>query len=491
MKTTRHSPQGQPRAQTRGSLLIVAMILCSVIAISLASYLQLGRTALTISNRALYNNAAMNLAENGLEEAMFAINKYTADPASYDWSDWTNDGTNAWRKWTGYTFDQNATGITRVYILNYLSGTAPEAVARSTITLGGGDTRTVEKWVRIQLRRTSKFANGLVAKESILFKGTTASVNSWNSEVDHDSNPATAPIITPYSTAVKNDNGSIGSISVSSDAVSVQNADIWGYASTGGALPKVGPTGLVGSYGPPATTAGTMDMDRVSTDFSASFDPVEAPSDYSYNAIAAITNDTSLPGTVTAAADGKYYISTTQINFNNKALTIEAGKTVVLKLTDTSTAISVGGGSGVISIASGATLEIYTEGSIAIGGSGISNGVDDADAGTTIETDEMGQPKQFQIWGTKTSGTQDITIAGNGVLSAIVYAPQGSVKINGNGDVAGSVVANDITVVGSSAFHYDESLANFGGSNPFRVSRWEELTLAADRATYADELDFP
>jgi len=65
-------------------------------------------------------------------------------------------------------------------------------------------------------------------------------------------------------------------------------------------------------------------------------------------------------------------------------------------------------------------------------------------------------------------------------LSAIVYAPFGSVKINGNGDVCGSVVANDITVVGNAAFHYDESLGNFGG-NPYRVTAWTELTSASDR----------
>ena len=59
----------------RGSLLIVAMLLCAVIGISLASYIQLGRSSLVISNRALYNNAAMNLAENGLEEAMYSVNQ--------------------------------------------------------------------------------------------------------------------------------------------------------------------------------------------------------------------------------------------------------------------------------------------------------------------------------------------------------------------------------------------------------------------------------
>ena len=79
------APGSRPRAQNRGSLLIVAMILTAVIGISLVSYIRLGRTSLTISNRALYNNAAMNLAENGLEEAMYSINRMVSD-SSYSWS---------------------------------------------------------------------------------------------------------------------------------------------------------------------------------------------------------------------------------------------------------------------------------------------------------------------------------------------------------------------------------------------------------------------
>ena len=98
------------------------------------------------------------------------------------------------------------------------------------------------------------------------------------------------------------------------------------------------------------------------------------------------------------------------------------------------------------------------------------------------------QPVSFQIWGTKTTGVQSIDIKGNGVLSGIVYAPQGSVKINGNGDVMGSIVANDITLVGDATFHYDESLANFGGNNPFRVSIWKELTSQSQRTPYITAL---
>jgi hypothetical protein len=312
------------QARSKGSVLIVSMILCAVIGISLASYLQLGRTGLVISNRALYNNAAMNLAENGLEEAMYAINKTVAN-SSYNWASngWTTTSPlpagDARRRLPAsgtYTFDQGVTGTVRVYVFGY-AGTAPRALARSTINMGSG--RTLEKWVEIRMRKTSKFANGLVAKDSIRFSGNNASVDSWHSKKNDDGTPRGSPV--PYSSAVDHDKGSVGSISVSVNAVLVQNADIWGYAATGGAVPSVGSNGVVGPYGTPS---GTMDMSRVSTDFSASFDPVSPPTTAGYTDIANITANTILPRAAdVAASDGKYYYTTGQINFNNKYLTEE------------------------------------------------------------------------------------------------------------------------------------------------------------------------
>lgn len=475
---------GPARAESRGSLLIVAMLLCAVIGISLVSYINLGRGSLTSSNRALYNNAAMNLAENGLEEAMYSVNKLVADSTySFTGDGWTAVGTTDMRrKWTGTAFDQNATGEVRVHIYNY-NGT-PRIISRAVVTLGGASTPTIEKWVEVQLRKASKFANGLVAKDSIRFSGNNASVNSWNSEYNNDGTPRASPV--GYSDAVKKDNGSVGSVSVSVDAVLVQNADIWGYASTGGALPAVGSNGLVGPFG---TSTGTMDPSRVSTDFSANFDAVTAPTATYTNYGGAITDNESLPRTGdAAAADGYFYYEVTQISFNNKTLAIKKRATdatqpkVIIKLTNTTTSIDIGGGSGELTIAAGAELQLYAPGDVTIAGNGIMNG------GTTAGS--ANQPVAFQIWGTKTSGTQSISIAGNGVLSALVYAPQGSVKINGNGDVCGSVVANDITVVGNAAFHYDEALGNFGGNNPFRVTSWNELSTAASRSPYSSITNF-
>lgn len=466
----------------RGSLLIVSMIMSAIIGISIASYIRLGLQSQKISNRALYNNGAINLAENGMEEAMYAINQMVAD-ATYAWPSWTTDGTasdsSAWRKWSGYTFDQNATGIVRVYVYNYTGVVAPRIVARSTVTLGGATSAPIEKWIEISLSKTSKFANGLVAKNNISFSGGNVLVDSYNSDPDNDGDPAD---VVPYSDASKNDNGSVGSISIAPAAVDPGNGTIYGYAATGGSGISVGPQGRIGPFG---TAEGDIADGHTSTDFSASFDNVTAPTTHSYTPIAA--DPTDLPGAVPPAGDGKYYIELTQIRYNS-TLTVAADKEVILKITNSGTggggALIIGGSGGIV-LETGAKLIVYTAGEIAIAGNGVTNG------GTTNAT--AGPPINFQIWGTKTSPTQPISIKGNGVLSGIIYAPFASVSLNGggsSGSVLGSIVANDITVTGGGNFHYDESLANFGGGNPYRVTSWRELTTAAARNSFASVLNF-
>ncbi len=458
----------------RGSLLIVTMLLSAIIAISLTSYIRLSRTTLTISNRAFYNNAAVNLAEQGVEEAMYALNQNVANTA-YTWPGWTIAGSDAYREWTGVTLSQGATASYRVYVYNNSAANvaAKTIISRSRVTLGGIATAPIDKWIKVTCRKTSKFANGLVAKDSILFNGNNATVDSWNS--DPDNNTATAAI--PYSSGVKHDLGSVGSISVSVGAVAVNNADIYGYAATGGALPAVGSQGRIGPFG---TGNGVMDMSRVNTDFTANFDPVTAPAGSYSNYGGVINTNESLPRATdttmgTGIYAGYYMIEADSIDLNNKALTIT--NKVILKLTNTSTSIDLGGNTNTkIAVNTGAMLQVYGAGDMKITGGGIMNG------GSNLGT--ANQPINCQFYGTKTTGIpQDIQIGGNGVLSAVVYAPNGSLKINGNGDVLGSYVANDITVVGNSLFHYDEALGNFGGNNPFRISVWKELTTAADRST--------
>lgn len=466
-----------PFASERGSVLIVAMLFAAIIAISIASYLRVGQTNLQISNRAFYNNAAINLAETGLEHAMWSINQL-ADNESYDWSDdgWETDATSAWQEFDGFTYDQNTTGNVRVYVQNRSGTPAPVLVARATIQPQNG--APIEKWIKVELRKRSLFANGLVAKDWISFSGNGASVDSY------DSRKGSYNAVLADGTRNRFGRGSAGSGSVTVDSFNLGNADIWGYVSIG--TPDysgldVGPNGTVAGLG---SSAGTVDYSRVTTDFKPNFEDAEAPTTAGYT-ISAVTSATSLPLAAHApAADGKYYYRVPSISLSGPAsrvLSVAAGRSVVLTVTESAgSAISITGNAS-ISVPATASLALYTSGNVAIAGNGIANSND---------------PSAFQFYSTKTadsSGTQSISISGNGQLSAVLYAPNATLSMNGggsSGNVFGAAVAKSVTVTGGSAFHYDEALADMTAGNPFGITRWVELTQASARNAWAAHVDF-
>ncbi|MBC7368215.1 MAG: hypothetical protein H7343_15615 [Undibacterium sp.] len=447
-----------PADRERGSLLIVAMLLASVIGISLASYIALNQNSLKLANRSFYNNGAMNIAETGVEEALWSFNQVTAGvAASTAWSGWdVSDGVSANRTFTNFTLSGGNTASVKVYVDRYnpSSGSVQPIIAtRATITLAN-ETRTLSKTLEVQIKRRSKFSMGLVAKNQITFNGNTASVDSWNS--DPDNNPGTASV--PYGTGVRHDSGSVGSTSVAVGSLAVNNADIWGFASVGGSSMtslSVGSIGTVAAFG---SAAGTVDTTRIATDFTANFDVEPAPS-------AGLTTLTSMPAILPA---GTYRYG----GLISDSVTISGDVILVLTAAAGNDAIRLTGGDA-LTLTVGSSLKIYTAADVKIAGNGVVN--------PTLS------PINVQIWGTG-STTQDIQISGGSGYTGIVYAPNATVKLNGGVDVRGSVVANNIIVVGNSAFHYDESLANFGGDNAYGVTRWRELITAADRTLYASRL---
>lgn len=461
--------------------MIVALIISSIVAISLASYIRLGISSQRISNRALYNNAAMNLAENGLEEAMYSINKMVVD-STYTWSGWDNNGTaddsNAWKRFPSsngtYSFDQNSSGYVRTYVFNYRGVKAPTIVTRATVNLGGVASAPIEKWIEVTLAKTSKFANGLVAKDTILFKGNNATVDSWNSEEKG------AGTFTSFASGTKTDNGSVGSISVAVDSVLVKNADVWGYVSTNNAQDPTNNVGNNGSIlGEDSTPDGTwtnknVDPNRVSTQFSANFDPVTAPS----TTVANIGTINTVGSYGTAGAKTTIVCDLITLSGKDEIITFVGDVTLIIKAAEGTQAIKISSNGSGIKIDTKSTLTIYTAGDIDLTGQGI------------INTD--GAPKALLINGTSTSTSidQDIKIAGGGTFSGAIYAPNGSVTINGDGSMSGSIVAEDITLTGNANFHYDESLGNMSTGNPFRVSKWKELTTATERSVYTSKLTF-
>ena len=140
----------------RGSLLIVAMLLTGLMGIALVSYLKVTQNASELSARTFYDSAATNLAEMGLEEALYCYNSldnviglgtpYTArDAWGVGWQISAIDNS-VIRKWStsgaahttmiSFPIGPNATADVRVYCSDYnpAIGTSPIVVAQATIT---------------------------------------------------------------------------------------------------------------------------------------------------------------------------------------------------------------------------------------------------------------------------------------------------------------------------------------------------------------------
>ncbi len=528
MKTNHSSPNS-----TRGSVLLVSLIFSAVIAISIASFLTLATQATQISYRTYDLGVAMNIAETGLERAMWSINRANAG-GSNPWAGWTKDtaaGADYYkRSFDLGTFQGGATAVVKIYAKD--TSTVPVIYARAIVTPPSGN--AIEKWIQVSLARRSSVAAGVggLGKKGITANGNNVEFASWDS--DPDDNPSTPYI--PYSASVKNDKMTLATLELDATLNSGQ-ADVNGSAAVGSSslsAIKVGTQGFIGPFGTPN---GTIDPGSVSTDFSTDLSVKPAPA-ATYTSLGSINSNTTLPrGGDTPNADGVYYYTASGISLTNKTLEITAGANVVINMDSTLASVSVGGGSGAIDIkgtknpatgvVTAGSLQLYTAGNVDIGGNGAGNTVSWTETtNTTVSVgvrtrvgnkwvttyhDEVvtatstitqpGQPKSFEIYGTRTdaqvtnSGNQLFKIHGNGNLSAVVYAPNADIQAKGGGNagfIYGSLVGNTLLFTGNDAFYFDESLSDLigGGASRFGIDSWREYVGYADRVALGSLMDF-
>lgn len=460
------APRRQPLPLNRqeGAILIVALIVCAVISISLGSYLALSKNSLTLANRSFYQTSALNLAETGVEEALWCFNQVTAGVApATAWTGWdtTSNPPYAKRTFTDFTLSGGAQVRVRVLVNNYNpSGSVqPKVYSEATITVPSSS-RTIVKVLEVDLQRRSRFAMGLVAKKKINLKGNKTKVDSWNSAYNDDGTKRGSTV--PYSSSVRHASGSAGSTAVAVASVAVNNADIYGFVSVGSNSTtgvSVGEQGMItGNF---SAKGGTVDYSRVATDFNTNFD---------------IHSDTST--TIIDIAVGSFPTPPDYLGANGVTATYRyagnitgpvsvRGNTTLL-LTGSGEVLKQNGSGDTLTIANNATFIIYTAGDVKLTGGGVAN--------------PNNQASSFQIYGTST-GSQSIDIGGGASFNGVIYAPNAHITVHGDPQVYGSIVGNEITVVGNAEFHYDEALGNFGGNNPFGIVKWLELTDQTARTT--------
>lgn len=471
---------------TRGSVLIVAMLMAAIIGISLVSFIKLSDNSLKQAHRTFYSNSAMNLAEVGLEEAISRFNALdnSATPADAWPSPWTLNNTAynsssspftpcATNNFTGFTVGPNTTGSVKVWVHYYngQAGATPKIVAKSTITQPDGSP-PISKYIEVTLRKRSLFSNGLVARDNVSWVGHPMA-DSWDSKSD-----TVSPAI-EYDPSIRTANVVVGSISGN---IGLAGGEVWGYA-------KTGEFGVItgGSVHPLGTT--TDDPTRRTNDFNATFPAPTVPNPTTFNTRASAYNSSkTLPEAgdnfEMVAGEKVYYYKFTGTKAvdltGSDDLHIRTGCKVVFIATSSNTAtyaIDVGGTSGV-TVEEDANWHVYTNGDIRIAGSGMAN--------------ENNAPSSTMFWGTATSG-QDVDISGNGQLIATVYAPDADVDLNGGGSsglMCGAVVAKTITMNGGTEFHYDDALGRLTTGNPYGISKWRELQSASERAAYAVPLAY-
>ena len=431
-----------PRARQRGTVLLTAMVLSVVIGAALLGYLHLSRTSLKLAHRTYFASDAANLAEAGLEEALYCFNLMGAGTApAAAWAGWTLAGTAAMRTLPPFNRDQNGVGIVKVYVQGYDGSNAtPFVLVRAAITPFDGGAPVV-KLLHCPLKTNTGYSmNGIVALNGLTMKGQTIA-DSFNS---NPTNSPTGPW-RPYTSAIARANTRV---IIPAGVAAIGNGMIYGNLLLG---PGV------------AAPAASQVTGTIQTNFNGVFKMPDYPTTATVNQYRNLgaTIPAALPaaGDV-AATDGSYYY------FCNGAtvgtVTVPTGRNIVIVGTNT------GMGSG-LTLQGTATCVVYIDGPVSCTGT-INNG------------SWAGALRIF------TTTSAPCTIGNNGQIVACLYAPNAALTASGGGNtgmLVGYFLAKTITATGHMDFHYDEALQPLSLGNPWQVAQWSELQTAAERASVA------
>lgn len=174
--------------------------------------------------------------------------------------------------------------------------------------------------------------------------------------------------------------------------------------------------------------------------------------------VVSISGSASMTGTKTAATAAQNPQSITTSEGSSGGLSINNGTVTLAAGSYNYSSISISGSGRLV--ATGA-VTIYCNGTIAIGGNGI--------------TTSSNKPPNMIIYST---GSSPVTISGNGSLYAGIYAPNSAVTNTGSGAIYGAVTSDTYTQSGSGDLHFDEALMDPSeGTTSTAMLSWNESAL--------------
>ena len=460
--------------------MLAALCLAMVFAISLSSYIALCYTSLVASTRSVLAEHSLEMAEAGIEQALYAEN-------SGDWSLWTLAGGNATANLTmtaaglaptsgtpaALNFGNGATGTVTITVSNYQtsartitsqgimlmpngSGSNPGAVVTvsRTLTFSGASPGASGS--------APLFVNAVAATSGRVRFRAAGALDSYNSNPSPGVYASYNPSAPGFSAVVVSQD--VGS---STSTVSLGNATVKGFAS-GFSSYSPGTTNwlsyanaqLVGASTPSSTS---IDSGRILTTpvpYQPLF-PENLPTSHVNTSLPASCttggNYLNLPGgTIGSSSDTSPQIyDTNGITLTGGAPVYVNGPVVLIVYGN----ILISGTGGIVLATPNASLTIFEEsGSVNLGGNGITN------LNSLGTTGVPPLPKRVALVGTNdTYGT--VVLSQTLPFYGVMYFPYMRTSVVGSVTIYGSIVGYSVSFQGSPSLHYDLALRSPGASS--------------------------
>jgi hypothetical protein len=420
----------------RGSAMLAALCLAMVFALCLSSYIALCYTSLKMSTRNLMGSHCIELAETGLEQALYSQN-------NWDWSaPWIVNSAAATANLTlpAFHFENGATGQVTVYVVEN-SPQANWAQVTSSATVSLPDGTTVTRTLQCQCQPVSTFVNAAAATAGRMTFAQGGKLDSYYSS----QGPYQAP--GGFSAVVLS-----GSTPALYPTVLLNSAVVDGYA-VGVGPDSVSYSNSAQVVGPTTPNGTNVDPSRILTSAQAYQPqlPENLPATVPVPPVNAIYTSQSL-GTPGATAPTVVYAS--DVNLSGAAQLQIMGPVILV--------IQNGGN---LSVSSSAQIVIANTQPPAMGGGGpnvslevhLENGNMNLDGGGIVNNTMT--PERLTIIGTQvTTGPRLLEMGTTTPFYGVIYFPNAPLTVNNNPTIYGSLVANSITFNGSPTVHYDMSL---------------------------------
>jgi hypothetical protein len=440
----------------RASATLMSLCLMTALGIALGSYLALSTRSAQFSNRFLQAERAQQLAQVGLEEALWALNENTWTASGPDGTNaWTTSGANRTVTLTYPLSGSGGSGTVVLTVANYASAgpTWPTITSNATVTLPGGEVFT--KSLQATAATLPLFGNAIASAEAYVSFAAGGTVDSWNS--DPDNNSATAVVAysftagnpTNYSAVVAGrTNGACGVI--------LTQATVRGYVATFGE-----PVSYSTSASPAASIVGPSTAESVKIDTARIGKSAFVPLDGIFSATAPAITGPNFGGplaTVAALANALFSAPAAIDMFKCGDFVINGGL-----LAPTQPNISVARpitlivdgnfvieNIGQLTITETGALKLFVSGDVTIGGNGIRNLTKD--------------PKKLAIFCSSSSTTDSLEYTTSENFCGVIFCENKPIDIRQNATFEGALLSRQWVRFSDGAtspvFHYDTSLRN-------------------------------